>query len=346
MAKFTAYYLEFKGNLHLGDVRADYGNTELNIHSDTLQAAIIAALAAIGKAPEDGHLPFALTSMFPFYHEMETSTVHHFFPKPIVRLESDMDTSEISKKIKKIKWVDQYYFEGILNGKVFPNFGNNGDDDFQGTFLHNHFIGDPIYYTQTIPRASIPRTYIGLEKVNTQIFYMEVIRFRPKAGFYFLAEGSPDSLKLLEKALSVLEDEGFGTDRTVGNGHFTWSKSEIIINAPTRSEYITNLSLYCPPSQELLLMHLNESDIHIAYDLLKRGGWITSASDLGIRKRFVYMISEGSILWNCLKPESTNPIFISGSDNINVKPLIPVKTKAITRSGKAIFLPINFKNNG
>lgn len=330
--------------MHLGDVRADYGNTEMTIHSDTLQAAIIAALAMVGSAPLSGHLPFAVTSMFPFYRDSETQKVNYFFPKPIVRLLSKTDTSSISKKIKKVKWVDQYYYEGLLNGLRFENFGSNGDGDFQGEFLHNRALSQPVYYTQMIPRASIPRTYSVPETANTQIFHMEVMRFKPNAGFYFLADGDNEDLKILEKALSILEDEGFGTDRNVGNGHFAWDKAELQINAPTESEYITNLSLYCPPSPELLEVLLPEVNKLVAYDIKKRGGWITSPNDIGIRKRYVYMITEGSIFYNGLTP-SARQVYISGSDNINVKPSIPTKTTAITRSGKAIFLPINCKGH-
>lgn len=333
--KFNVYRLYFKGNLHLGDVRLDYGNTEEQVHSDTLQAAIIAALAAVGQPPNSGDLPFAVSSLFPFYTS-EKDKIHYFFPRPMLRFNTTLDTSGFAKKMKKVQWLDQYYFEKMLGGAPFSEFGGDNQLDFQEAFAHRYPISTPFMFTQTIPRVKVPRNYESNQKRERepQIFYMQVVRFAPKAGFYFLASGEPSGLKKLEYALHILQDEGLGTDRYIGNGHFSWEKDQIDLNLPETSTYMTNISLFCPESPDQLKQMI-EGQGH--YELKKRSGWITTEGDLTIRKRAVYMMREGSIFKNIM---TTMPA-IAGAPSIDFKPDRTVKTPHIWRSGKAIFLPVN-----
>lgn len=338
MAQFRTYCLRFKGALHLSDVREDYGNTELQLHSDTLQAALLAALAAIGQVPADGILPFSVSSMFPFYQDAQGET-HYFFPKPFLRFNVKTDIPGLAKKLKKVRWVDQSYYEKIIQGQPLTDFGVSGMEDFQGDFLHRQPIVSPLYHTQTLPRVKVPRHYQhpNAEDNNTEIFYMQVIRFRQDAGFYFMADGSDDGLALLERGLRVLEDEGFGTDRYVGNGHFEWETGNISVQTDTDGTYITNLSLFCPEHKAQLISLIDDKT---SYELLKRGGWITTPGDLGKRKRFVYMMAEGSIFSNPSGSIQQKGFIELGKPNIDMKPDIPTQTPAIYRSGKSIFLPV------
>ena len=79
---------------------------------------------------------------------------------------------------------------------------------------------------------------------------MERIFFKDHSGMYFIAEG--DNTKLLEKGLEILQHEGIGTDRNVGNGYFEFSKDEIELDLPENAKYSMNLSLFLPEKQEQL----------------------------------------------------------------------------------------------
>jgi len=336
---FKTYRLYFRGNLHLSDVRLDYGNSEGQIHSDTLQAAIIAALAAVGLSPASGNLPFAVSSMFPFYEGGADPEIHYFFPKPFLRFKIPEKTTNFTKKMKQVRWMDQSYFEKVINGEDIGDFGGSEQPHLQGAWLHGKELESPIMFSQTLPRVRVPREYEHPDKKEreTQIFYMEMIRFQDKSGFYFLAHGKENDLKLLESALDILQDEGFGTDRSVGNGHFRWEKSGITLRVPNNSASLTNLSLYCPESSKQLAAMINGSG---HYELCKRGGWITTQDDLTIRKRSIHMISEGSVFNKAIESD-TDGVFVGGAADINLKPSFPVKTPHIWRSGKSIFIPVN-----
>jgi CRISPR type III-A-associated RAMP protein Csm4 len=334
MTKFSTYQLFFQGALHLSDVREDYGKSEEQIHSDTLQAAMIAALSAVGAAPPESGLPFAVSSLFPFYTD-EHGNVHYFFPKPFLRFQTEKEISEVAKKIKKVKWLDQHYFQKIIKGEDFGDF----TADLQDKYLHQKKIESPISFSQTVPRVRVPRDYDHPDKDDseTKIFYMQMLRFREKAGFYFLASADEVGHKTIHHALTILSDEGFGTDRNVGNGHFEFDKGEINLEIDDSSEYMTNLSLFCPESSEQLDSMLKGNG---GYELKKRGGWITSPNDLGKRKRAVYMMSEGSVFSRAVPPNQQG-VIVAGAAAIDFKPAdITLNVKGITRSGKAIFLPV------
>lgn len=335
--KFTTYRLYFQGSLHLGDVRLDYGNSEDQIHSDTLQAAVIAALAAVGDAPNSGDLPFAVSSMFPFYTDQETETPCYFFPRPMLRFNTTIDTSGFAKKLKRSQWLDQQYFEQVIHGECIADFGGSDQSHFQDGFVHRKRINSPFIFRQTLPRVKVPRSYDSKEKADNepQIFYMQVVRFTKGAGMYFLANGDDASLAMLERALTILQDQGFGTDRNVGNGHFEWEKGTLTLRTPEEGSYMTNLSLFCPESPEQLSQML-QGDGH--YELKKRGGWITTDGDLSIRKRSAYMMREGSVFSHNITKSPTGH-FIVGAPAIDFKPDL-AQTPNIWRSGKAIFLPV------
>lgn len=339
MTQFKTYCLRFKGPLHLSDVREDYGTTELQLHSDTLQAALLAALAAVEQAPLNGVLPFSVSSMFPYYRDAAGET-HYFFPKPFLRFNMSLDAPGLTKKVKKVRWIDQYYYQKLIQGQALSGFGNADASDLQGDFLHRKPLSSPLYYKQSLPRVKVPRHYQHEEEAenNTKIFYMQVIRFRQDAGFYFMADGNDEGLALLERALRILEDEGFGTDRYVGNGHFEWEKGEMTLETPTTGSHLTNLSLFCPEDESQMDSLVDDS---AAYELIKRGGWITTSADLGKRKRFVYMVAEGAVLKNGGFRVVHNGFLALGNGNIDLKPSIPTQTPAIYRSGKSIFLPVN-----
>lgn len=323
--KLQTYYLNFTTPLHIGDYKPDsYESTEAFLRSDTIIAAIISAWAKRGHEDwiGNGDPGFSLSSAFPFYGK-EGEEVR-FFPR--LRLSfniADRDTTK-TKEIKKIAWLDQSYFEKVINNsKLDESFSSQ----IQGDFISEFEIENNFMTKQISERVAIPRDRnLG----DSEPFYMERIYF-DNGGLYFFASG--EHLDRLETALNFLQYEGFGTDRSTGNGFFTWHKCETTLNVPEGVEYRTNLGLYCPLRKEKIASQINEN---AAYDIVKRGGWVTKEGFNGIEKNSIYMFAEGSIF-------KTNEL-IDGQANIDLTPNhLPEAMQPnhkIYRSGRTLFIPV------
>ena len=316
--------------MHIGDHKPDsYESTESYLRSDTINAAIIATWAKLGHVDWieecEGALPFTITSSFPYYGVKGHENI--FFPRMKVSFDLEDKDSKLSKQIKKIIWMDKSYFEAVINAKKIDN---TFESHIKKEFLTSDdaFPKEGFMTKQVSERVAIPRE--RAEDNQSEPFYMERIYFA-NGGLYFLAVG--DELDKLEAALNLLQYEGFGTDRNIGNGFFEWHRSEVDIDVPTDSEYATNLGLYCPMSQDKVK---SEIDVHSGYDLIKRGGWITSSSHQSIEKDSIYMFGEGSIF---KKKEA-----IDGQKNIDLSPKNLDKSMkpshSIYRSGCSIFIPV------
>jgi CRISPR type III-A-associated RAMP protein Csm4 len=324
---FTTYLLYFKTPLHIGDVRPDdYGKSETFIRSDTFVAAITAMLGKMERIAEtwNGKFDFQISSLFPFT-TVENEAVY-FFPKLSKPFLLQKEIS-FAKKMKKLQWIDVHYFETQLNDFPFDDFGDDKQSHIQGAFCSKHKISKFIE-SQVSQRVRIPRER-ALDE-NPDPFYMERLFFKEGSGLFLLAVG--DDFKLLEDALNLLQYEGLGTDRTVGNGAFEWKKKTLEILVP-EGDYCTNLSLFCPEDKSQLENMLDEKS---TYDLIKRGGWITTEGFQTYRKKAIYMFAEGSIF----KGNSDK----KGTPNIDLTPDATfIETQLdhkIYRSGQSIFLPV------
>ncbi len=327
MTKLTIYKLRFTAPLHLGDERADYDKSLSVYHSDSLYAAITAVLAKVGvPVPDDGDWGFTVSSLFPYYQKGENDEPVYFLPK--IKKQDDFDP-EIRKKVKKIAWLDLDYFNHYIAGKALFS-GGVKDEHFKKSYLTSQNIDENFISSGVNPRVTVSRT----GKEDARPFYMERLYFSHNSGMYFIAVG--DKLETLATALSMLKDEGIGTDRTVGNGFFEWEKAEIGLDLPA-SDYAANLSMFIPESKEQLGQMLNAE--HVAYDFQKRGGWITDGGLNTFRKNSIYMFNEGSV-------------FKSGQQTLHLKgrladlkPALDYAHLGITphpiwRNGKALFIPV------
>ncbi len=328
--KFKTYYLAFKSPLHIGDYKPEsYEISENFLRSDTIIAAIYAAWAKMGHPdwiPDDGVPPFTISSAFP-YIEKKGNKYTHFFPRPKLRFnqkENNNQDSTVRKKIKKVKWLDLDYFEMVINYEQIVIFGKE-NSHLQAEFLSSTKDIEKHIYKDLLQRVKISRNVEKQE--DSDPFQMERIYFE-KAGLFFMALG-PDFEKL-EIALEFLQYEGFGTDRSTGNGYFELKQGEISIDTPENSELSTNLSLYTPESKEVLIKNINSSDS--AFETIKRGGWITTPGYQSLTKKSIRMFTEGGI-W---KQQNE----IAGKANIDLTPgTIPIDHK-IWRCGRSIFIPV------
>lgn len=327
------YKLHFTTPLHLSNESEDYAKSLQTLHSDTLYAALTSVLAKVGyqfKENFTGDLGFSISSLFPFYQkDKEDKNPVYFFPKSrkIDILPENM--LEVHKKIKKIKWFDTESFKQHIEGNKIQDFFK--EENLFNIYYSKTKIPDDFISSQVFPHAQVPRKQIidGKEQ-DTKIYYMERLFFKDYSGMYFIAEGEAD---LLEKALNILQYEGIGTDRNVGNGYFEFSKDDIEINLP-QSEYAMNLSLFLPEEKEQLQKMLDENS---AYSFKKRGGWVTTSPYNTIRKNRVHMFEEGSVF-------KTNKQILG-----RIADLTPTEAKnlglnhKIFRNGKSLFVSIKIE---
>ncbi|MBS1736762.1 MAG: type III-A CRISPR-associated RAMP protein Csm4 [Bacteroidetes bacterium] len=331
---FTAYRLYFEGPLHISDSRSDYGSSESKIHSDSFYAALIAALAKI-QEEVNADLGCTISSLFPFTTSQKDKIIY-FFPKPFIDLKNYAAGYSDIKKLKRVEWLDKNYFEELLNGAIRSNIN---DYTINGAFLSSEDFEEKFIEKQVLPRVAVPRSaeeYDG----NTNIFYIEKTYFKEDSGLFFLSKGDTTQL---EKALHILQHEGIGTDRNVGFGSFRYEiEPNLELQVPNKADHYVSLSLFNPGDKETLNQLIN--DPNTAWEITKRGGWITSEGNTGIRKKSIYMMNEGSIFYS-----PYNNMEVLGKVDFDLKPEavegFTPPNHPIWRSGRSLFLPIKMKKS-
>lgn len=338
----------FTAPLHIGNVRADYDRTEQTLRSDALYSAIIQAWSILGiehpildcppDSPAAPDLGFACSSLFPYFRAEKASNPILFFPKPMGALQPKNYKEQ--KKMKKIRFVDAHSFAHLLQNPDLPSAEDQINDKYYIDKAHNAIFNPDFMQRQIVPRSYVPRygetDQQGKEVTETTIFYMERLYFSQYSGLFCLMQFDDDAIKnKVLAALQYLQDAGIGSDRNVGNGIFELSCQNFTAfdQLPDMGhEYATNLSLFCPESNEQLQTML--SGKQCAYSLIKRGGWITEDDYLSYRKNSVYMFGEGSIF-------STNAA--TKGKTVNIRPKldgVPLPPHPIFRVGRSLFLPI------
>lgn len=338
---FQVARLRFTAPLHIGSVRDNLAPSETQVHSDTLYAAIMHVWAMLGyEVPKEP--PFAISSLFP-YTQSGKGAYRYFLPLPLFRNEATFSggnstqNPKYEKQQKKVAWVDTSAFEQMAAGKPLPVGEFDAEilryTNLQGAYYSSQPMGE-VYKARVTPRATISRD--GDE--DTQIFYIERLHFASDAGLYLLYQAdTPETEQMLKNALDVLQDEGIGTDRTVGNGFFRVSYDNLTLALPEPSGLYTNLSLFCPESADQLAPMLAEPACR--WDTLRRGGWITANGMRTLRKQDTTMLREGSVLH---LPHGSGFVPQLGVTR-DVTPEIIQSTRPhpIYRTGKALFVPIH-----
>ncbi len=355
---FDIVKLHFSSPLHIARGKPGDESGDEILHSDALKSAIFASAMQVGLEPDAGQdasavtCPFldafTLSSAFPFVGG------EYFFPKPQSGL-PDIKTSNTDfnqhKEKKKIRYVGKSLFEKII--------ARNEDKIPETAFCFNKkYISEEridaeyVMMEDMTMRVAVPRNYAAAD-VDARPYYTGRVHFYDKAesskygvsaeenvraGLYFFIHCDEKSLlQKIKTALEVLGENGIGTDRTTGNGCFTAEWSTMDLKTPEMATHRILLSLYCPEKTEIA--HLNYAETpSAAYNLVKRGGWISSAENegeyLSFRKRSIYMFDEGSVLpvgeqdyrgvLHDLKPEILGEV-----------------AHPIWRDGRAFSLPIN-----
>lgn len=331
MATLKICKLHFTSQLHIGDKKNnDYGISLKSISSDSMLAAITSVLAKAGKAiPENGDLGFAISSLFPFYQETTNSKPVYFFPQPLQARMLSLTDLNVRKKIKKIKWLDTGFYENVLGGKRL--FDNNEEDlaHIYGEYLAQDKVPSDFVKSNVVQRVLI-KSRVGKE--DALPYYVDQISFKGYSGLFFVVDGDTC---LLEQAMPLLAMEGIGTDRNVGNGFFEYDITKIELNLPSDASHSVSLSLLIPESKEQFDSLLDSE--FVAYDIERRGGWITTYPFNSFRKNAIYGFVPGSVFSMNIKNVTTI------GKIVNLRPDIDhlnIKLHSIWRSGKSIMLPI------
>ena len=339
MATFKIYKLHFTAPLHICDQHEDLGSSQKTIHSDTLYAALMACLAKLGESlSEDGDIGFTVSSLFPYFQKDENSTPVYFLPIPMQAKQADLVDASMAKIVKKVQWVDSDLYASVLSGdSLFDGTGKN-IPNIQESYLTAYKLPEDINGSKEFMKSEVSQRVTLKSRTgeeDAKPFYVDKILFRYHAGLYFMAEGDTG---LLEKALSVLSMEGIGTDRNVGFGFFDYTKDEIKIDLPQSANHQLSLSLFIPESKEQLSALMNSEKV--AYDFVRRGGWITTYPYMTLRKNVIYGFLPGSVF----RKESDNAASVIGKI-VDLKPEVADVDieHHIWRNGKSIMLPINLK---
>lgn len=331
MAKLNICKLHFTSPLHIGDRKNDdYGISQKTIPSDTMYAALTATLAKAGmEIPTDGDLGFTISSLFPYYQADKDLPVTYFFPQPLQAQMPHLEDLGERKKVKKVKWIDSYYYEKVLAGtKLFDN-SREDIDSIHGEYLSKQNITSDFVKSQVIQRVTL-KSRVAEE--DAKPYYVDRVSFKDYAGLYFIYMGDAEKLK---KALALLSLEGIGTDRNVGNGFFEYETETIELNMPQNADHAVSLSLLIPESKEQF-ESLVASGL-VAYDIERRGGWITTYPFQSIRKNAIYGFVPGSVFFMKTTGIGTVGCIVDLRPSVD---FLDEKLHPIWRSGKSILLPI------
>lgn len=314
----TIYKLRFTSPLHISNSRSDYGQSLKTIDSDTMYAALTSCLAKMGETiSENGDLGFTISSLFPYYQKEKDGKPLYFFPKPInAKLP---ETAENRKQIKKIKYLETNYFSQLLSGNVKIE-----DNNIHGDYLCEQKI-EKFIKTQADQRVRIKDRTM---QEKAEPYFVDKIFFKDYSGLFFIAKGDTTNL---DKAMPLLALEGIGTDRNVGNGFFEYKRDTVFLDIPEKADYFLNLSMFFPESKEQLSLLMDENS---AYEIQRRGGWITSYPYQSLRKNVIYGFSAGSVF-----RKETSGLETLGKI-VDLRPKWNDTMHSVFRCGHALILPI------
>jgi CRISPR-associated protein Csm4 len=280
------------------------------------------------EVPFEGDLGCVISNLFPFYQKDEASDAVLFFPKPLKQTLPTLNGLAKAKSVKKVSWLDKNYFEKVLNGETLFKDGEDVDN-IKGDFLTADKDFDKDFITSRVsPRVTVSRD----ASEDAVPFYIDRVFFKDYSGLYFIAE---ECLSLIEKALALLQTEGIGTDRNVGNGFFEYERTEVELNLPDETDFALALSNYIP-SNKNELADLIDND-NVAYDFVRRGGWITTPPHNTIRKNAVYAFSASSVFKKKVSVVCMLGKIVDLSPTLDFEPKV---NHPIWRCGKALFIPI------
>lgn len=331
MAKYTIFKLKNLTPLHIGTGKENYDFSASELQSDTLSAALAAMRVQSGKTGGIKEFldSFVISSAFPFVGGL------FFLPKMSGRLNvsiPNLDEHSYRKKLKKVKFVEV----AIWNNLISKGDVSISESQIQGDFLVPANISkfqEP-YKSQVNQRVTIPRQ----DGKEADPFFFNWTYYSQDSGLYCIVDADDSVLDEIEDLLTMLGENGLGTDKNIGGGKFDVEKVksslEIANVADANSSML--LSMYIPAEEEVANLNLSNS----RYDLVRRGGYMAGSDECDfrhLRKKTIYMFNTGSIF------KSTE---ILKGKIVDLKPVWnDERMHPVYRSGKPFVVPIKLTEN-
>jgi len=296
--------------------RSSYRN---NLRSDTLWGLICWGIKTVFSEQkleefieEHKEKPVKISSVFPFkVNSKDSNKKKLFFPRPILQplnLNHFFESKGIDKKseraqfiadlkkFKKVKFVEKSTFEKFLEGELNETefFLNKSlwekENDFfkKEDILHNSInrLTNTTYSSSDDKRASL---------------YSTTETYISNGGLFFLIDGTPEQIELIEASLRFYSHVGFGGDSSIGKGYFKISVDDCELPESDNSDAFVTLSLFLPNDDELAEFQNDKS--RVWYELEARkgkfGGQFVKINRFW--KESVLMFKEGSVFPNLNK---------------------------------------------
>ena len=329
MSLFFTYYLKFRSSLHIGERGVGLEETRTHVPADTLFSAICSvwrlfySVDALEKEllsrfnSQTGKEPFFLTSAFPYAGNVR------LFPKPLAQF-PNLKISEGDDKIfRRVRYVSEGIFESITRGETLEFFREHcicggaawvtEAEKKQLSWLIDYTTGDTVVWKKAI----VPR--VTLDRVNSSsaIWHFGKLILLEGCGLWFAVWFNPEYPELrqrFEAVLRLLGDEGLCGERGAGHGLFKMEgpNEQAIPNNKDVKHFVT-LSPVCPNDKNQARLLTGDGS---AYDLSPRRGWVTSPEAANLRRKVIWMFTEGSVL---TQTGESHPGRL-----VNVKPDVPV----------------------
>ncbi len=327
MSRYKVVKFKNLSPIHIGKGRESYDVAASGfLQSDTISAALAALRAQRGKTDVESFLnSFTISSAFPFDGDLL------FLPKANGKLNvivPNKEENEYRKQLKKIEFVALPLWTRLANGEQLQVECSQ----LQGEYLVDKPVDDYDSPSKRVlhQRVLVPR----MDGEDARPFSFEWQFFRKDAGLYCILSMNDEAqfAELLD-LFKELGEQGVGSDRNIGGGHFDVEVDEILLPEVAKANAVLSLSLYLPTEAELEQLALDNSK----YQLVRRGGYMAGSSN-DVAKRFrkntVHMFTVGSVFATQTVPEGkvvelTPPI-------ANAMSLHPVY-----RSGRSLFVKVN-----
>ncbi len=309
MSEWKLFKLKFgRTPVHFGELGIGMEETSDRIHSDTLFSAWVSAYARLfgqiaveellQKFQNEKEPLFRLSSTF-IYQQIDKKTIYYLprpFKRPINYPEQDFEFAKEYKKLNYLPlevWQRWYQGEGWINTDQQELEAKAKKREIQPRKLKEVGTFD---YSEAVKKSKVPKIAVDRITRATNLYHTTFVQYQENAGLYFLVQFHDTEFE--HKFLSVLNflgDEGIGGERSSGAGQFEVESGEIsdwqqLIKFDQGNLYsLISLFWENPLDPDLLAQESS-------YELLRRGGWISSSPSGNQRRRkSVQMFAEGSV---------------------------------------------------
>lgn len=330
--KSSIFYLKPTAPMHLQTGGGDHESVDHYPRSDTFSAALSYWwFRQFGELPGFPEQPcFRCSSLFPAIQV--AGKVVRLYPKP-AGIDIDPDKNN-HKVFKKVRWVDEGFFEGWRTGAFNDSWlpENSGDSRLKrnGSVLVKEPATDvgrgPLQVIDALTRVTLDRV-----SAKSVPFHFVRVLYADDLLFWFYCDVNEKEMSRLISLIRLLGDEGIGADRTVGLGHYSFITSEEV-TLPSATGKVMNLGLYNPTSEETQLINWQDS----YYQLEKRSGWVTGKR---LRRKPLTCVAENALLSVDSTPRGSMRCVLDKED-----PQIPEEVKpeySVYRDCRGYFISTN-----